>query len=371
MTKKDKFIAELYPAAVKISQETGMSKELILAQAAQETGWGQHVLAGTHNIFNIKASADWSGPTRTFKVWEIEDGRKIWEDQDFRVYESTVEALRDRVRFLQENPRYAKAGLFDEGTKGNFAEEAAALQQAGYATDPLYAKHLVAVYYGPTMQNAIRQAQVQGYGSILEQGGQGDAVHALQTTLTALGYSDVHGHPLEADGDFGSHTRFAVKAFQRDHQLVVDGKVGSRTQQALDLATRSKTRLDDALLDDLRHPDHALYQQALEGVRKIDLEIGRPSDTRSENLAAALTVAARRQGLDRIDQVVLSKNGERAFALAHGQHARMAHVQTADAARTSMAESSTAWTQANQQATCSRVLPQAPPSAQASPAMGR
>ena len=105
MTDKDKFIAELYPAAVKISQETGMSKELILAQAARETGWGQHVLTGTHNFFNIKAAADWKGPTKTFRVWEIERGQKIWKDQEFRVYGSSEEAFRNRVKFLQETSR--------------------------------------------------------------------------------------------------------------------------------------------------------------------------------------------------------------------------------------------------------------------------
>ena len=129
MSDKENFIAGLYPAATKISQETGMSRELILAQAAQETGWGKHVLSGTNNIFNIKASGDWTGPTKTFNVWEIEGGKKVWKDQDFRVYDSVEETLRDRVKFLQENQRYAKAGLFDEGTKGNFEKEAAALQR--------------------------------------------------------------------------------------------------------------------------------------------------------------------------------------------------------------------------------------------------
>lgn len=44
MNDKEQFIADLYPAAAKVSQETGMSKELILAQAALETGWGEKVL---------------------------------------------------------------------------------------------------------------------------------------------------------------------------------------------------------------------------------------------------------------------------------------------------------------------------------------
>jgi hypothetical protein len=134
MSDQEKFIADLYPAAAKVSQETGMSKELILAQASEETGWGQHVLPGTNNIFNIKASPDWHGPTKTFNVWEIEGGKKVWKDQEFRVYGSAEEALRDRVKFLEGNPRYAKAGLFDEGTKGHqrrSSHAAAEPEQAG------------------------------------------------------------------------------------------------------------------------------------------------------------------------------------------------------------------------------------------------
>lgn len=133
---KEKFIADLYPAATTISQETGMSRELILAQAAQETGWGKHVLPGTNNIFNVKASAGWVGPTKTFNVWEIENGKKVWKDQDFRVYGSVEEALRDRVKFLEENHRYANAGLFDEGTKGNLEKEATALQKSRLCDRP-------------------------------------------------------------------------------------------------------------------------------------------------------------------------------------------------------------------------------------------
>lgn len=161
MGNKEQFIADLYPAARRVSQETGMSWELILAQAALETGWGERVLPGTNNIFNIKADAGWDGPRRTFNVREYVDGRWVNLDQDFRVYGSTEEALRDRVDFLRENPRYARAGLFDEGVKGNLEREADALQRAGYATDPQYARQLSAVFNGPTMQRGIRLAQGQ------------------------------------------------------------------------------------------------------------------------------------------------------------------------------------------------------------------
>lgn len=363
MSDKEAFVEKLYPAAEKVSRETGMSRELILAQAAQETGWGEHVLPGTHNIFNIKADGGWAGPTKTFNVWEMENGQKVWKSQAFRVYGSDEEALGDRVRFLRENPRYAKAGLFDDGTRGDFAKEAAALQKAGYATDPNYARQLATVYASPIMQRAIEQARQSDHTTLpapaahtaasqdlLTQGDRSAAVRVLQTELITLGHHGAHGHPLKLDGDFGANTRSAVEAFQRDHHLTVDGQVGPRTEGALEQALKERARISVPLLADPRHADHALYQQALTGVQKIDADKGRSSDPYSGNLAAALVVAAKAHGLARIDAVGLSEDGSRTFAVQnHAGFKTYAVVATAQAVHTPMAESSVAAITASRQ----------------------
>ena len=130
------FIATLYGPARACAEATGCSWELILAQASLETGWGQKVLDGTNNIFNIKADAAWKGQRKTFNVWEIINGKKVWMDQEFRVYPDYAAALLDRVEFLKSNPRYRRAGLFDEGIMGTLEGEARALQRGKYATDP-------------------------------------------------------------------------------------------------------------------------------------------------------------------------------------------------------------------------------------------
>lgn len=157
----EKFIARLYPAAQAVSKATGMSWQLILAQAAQETEWGQKVLPGTNNIFNIKAIGGWKGTSKKFKVPEYDSKTRKWTrvDQAFRVYATQQASLDDWVAFLRGNPRYAAAGLFDKGTQGNLGKEAAALQAAHYATDPEYAKHIARLFNGPTMQRAIKDAQ--------------------------------------------------------------------------------------------------------------------------------------------------------------------------------------------------------------------
>ncbi|MDQ0188852.1 peptidoglycan-binding protein [Alicyclobacillus cycloheptanicus] len=65
-------------------------------------------------------------------------------------------------------------------------------------------------------------------GTILQYGSTGVAVEEIQTQLNKLGYNC--GTP---DGDFGTNTENAVKAFQADQNLTVDGQVGPQTWQAL------------------------------------------------------------------------------------------------------------------------------------------
>jgi len=165
--QKIAFIKQLYCPARAMAAETGCSWELILAQAAQETGWGEKVLPGTNNIFNIKASAGWDGESKVFHVWEKVGGKKVWVDAPFRVYPNVLASLKDRAQFLKSNPIYTKAGLFDKDTVGDFAKEAAALKEAGYATDENYVQALKKVWNGRTMRRAVAAAQKQGCGAQL------------------------------------------------------------------------------------------------------------------------------------------------------------------------------------------------------------
>lgn len=61
---------------------------------------------------------------------------------------------------------------------------------------------------------------------VLRKGCRGEAVQALQARLMALGY-DLG--PCGADGIFGRKTRAAVRAFQRDRGIRVDGIAGPVT----------------------------------------------------------------------------------------------------------------------------------------------
>ena len=66
---------------------------------------------------------------------------------------------------------------------------------------------------------------------ILRKGSKGAAVTELQTMLLKLGY-DLGSCGI--DGDFGKATEAAVRSFQSDHRLAVDGVVGKNTWAELE-----------------------------------------------------------------------------------------------------------------------------------------
>ncbi|ASL44103.1 Peptidoglycan hydrolase FlgJ [Burkholderia sp. AD24] len=164
-TYQDKlqFIQNLYCAARQVAAESGCSWELLLAQTAEETGWGEKVLPGTNNIYNVKADASWTGESRIFNVWEKDRaGQTYWVKAPFRVYPSVLESMRDRQKFVESNHRYAAAGLFNDGIKGDPDKELAVIATAGYASDGDYVKKVKGVMYGPTMKRAVTAAQKVG-----------------------------------------------------------------------------------------------------------------------------------------------------------------------------------------------------------------
>jgi flagellum-specific peptidoglycan hydrolase FlgJ len=116
---------------------------LMIAQAILESNNGKSVLAAKHNNhFGIKASTGWTGAIATFLTWEVIKNKSVQVKANFRSYKTLWEGFADRVKFLQVNPRYAKAGVFAARTP---EEQAQALLKAGYATDPNYPKKLIEI----------------------------------------------------------------------------------------------------------------------------------------------------------------------------------------------------------------------------------
>lgn len=139
----ESFVMMLKPHAEKAAAELQINPDVLIAQVALETGWGKHVIhdregGNSFNLFNIKATGQWQGDKVNVSTLEYRDGIAANEKADFRKYTDYSESFSDYVRLLKNNPRYQQ--VLEAGT--NSSAYAEALQSAGYATDPHYAKKI-------------------------------------------------------------------------------------------------------------------------------------------------------------------------------------------------------------------------------------
>lgn len=151
---KPGFIDKIFSEAKAVADEIGVAVEGLIAQAALETGWGRFVLSdhqgtSSHNLFNIKAGKNWQGDTVTKNVPEYQGGKQVTETAQFRAYPDIRAAFTDLVDFLSK-PRYQQALQSND-----VAQYAQALQHAGYATDPNYAKKICRIADDPEFQQAV------------------------------------------------------------------------------------------------------------------------------------------------------------------------------------------------------------------------
>lgn len=130
------FIDALMPAAIEASKRTGVDPRIIVAQAAQETGWGKS--APGNNYFGIKSHGKGGG--QTFSTHEYVNGKRVNIKDSFRSYESPAHSVMGYAEFLQQNPRYRSF----MGAQGMDAQ-LSALQASGYATDPNYSRSVGAI----------------------------------------------------------------------------------------------------------------------------------------------------------------------------------------------------------------------------------
>jgi flagellar protein FlgJ len=150
------FVSTLWSHAADAAQELGVPAHFLLGQAALESGWGKREIrdalgSNSHNLFGIKAGKGWNGAVVEAQTTEYVNGVAQKKTEQFRAYDSYAEAFRDYASLLRNSPRYAP--LFDQALDASgFAR---GLQQAGYATDPLYADKLMRVINSGTMRQAL------------------------------------------------------------------------------------------------------------------------------------------------------------------------------------------------------------------------
>lgn len=143
-----RFAASIMPSIRAAAARLDVSPRALLAQAALETGWGRH-MAG-NNLFGIKASPGAHGRF-TALTQEFRHGVASVETAAFRAYDQLSASVHDYADLLLGNSRYRDV----RGQGNDIPAFAEALQRAGYATDPQYARKLVAVAYSPQMQAVL------------------------------------------------------------------------------------------------------------------------------------------------------------------------------------------------------------------------
>ena len=139
------FISEWIEPAKQAAKVSGIPYEVIIAQAALESGWGKKQIKTadnqpSYNYFGIKATSSWNGNATRLTTQEFLNNRMVKIQDQFRVYNSKQHALADYLNLLTKSPRYrAVINAPDARTA------AKALQDAQYATDPNYSEKLIQI----------------------------------------------------------------------------------------------------------------------------------------------------------------------------------------------------------------------------------
>jgi flagellar protein FlgJ len=213
--EQQSFVRNLWPQAQQAGQQLGVDPRSLIAQAALETHWGRSVPqdaagASSNNLFGIKASRGWAGPSVTAPTQEYQNGAPTETQAQFRAYASPTQSLQDYVALLQNNPRYASA----LHTGGDVQAFAAGLQRGGYATDPDYARKIGAV--AQSVSSALSGSSARHGVTDLKSPadlpitGRADENHAFRPGADSAGPSGAAGDLLQSDQTSGSSSEPTV-----------------------------------------------------------------------------------------------------------------------------------------------------------------
>jgi flagellum-specific peptidoglycan hydrolase FlgJ len=133
------FISEVAPGAVAAQRRYGIPAAVTIAQAIEESGWGQSTLAvRDHNLFGIKGTGPAGADVQPTQ--EYENGRWVTLTAAFKVYHNIAESIADHSLLLATGPSYQQA-MADRQVPDAFAADLTGV----YATDPDYGSNLIAL----------------------------------------------------------------------------------------------------------------------------------------------------------------------------------------------------------------------------------
>jgi flagellum-specific peptidoglycan hydrolase FlgJ len=131
------FINSVAPGALATQRRYGVPAAVTIAQAIDESGWGQSMLAiNDHNLFGIKGTGPAGSDMQPTE--EYENGQWVTTNAPFRVYRNVAESIQDHGELLATSGYYTQA-MADSGNPDAFANALTGV----YATNPEYGADLV------------------------------------------------------------------------------------------------------------------------------------------------------------------------------------------------------------------------------------
>ena len=131
------FIDQVAPGAIAAQRTYGVPAAVTIAQAIQESGWGQSTLAvQDHNLFGIKGA----GPagSDSYPTQEFQNGQWVTTTGQFCAYHDIAQSIEDHGKLLATSDYYT-AAMAVRRTPDNFARKLTGV----YATDPSYGTNLI------------------------------------------------------------------------------------------------------------------------------------------------------------------------------------------------------------------------------------
>ncbi|HEU5392872.1 MAG TPA: glycoside hydrolase family 73 protein [Streptosporangiaceae bacterium] len=187
------FISLVAPGAIAAQHRYGVPAAVTIAQAIDESGWGQSELAtADHNLFGIKGT----GPAGhdALPTKEHENGAWVTRTASFRVYHNIAESIEDHGQLLATSPAYQRA-MANRALPDAFANALTGV----YATDPGYGSHLIAL---------MRLYHLYQYDSGTPAGA------PLAAPPTAAAEPRVAGHQAAVPGVTGTAGRLGIPGTQ-------------------------------------------------------------------------------------------------------------------------------------------------------------
>jgi len=133
------FINQVAPGAIAAQRTYGVPAAVTIAQAIDESAWGQSTLASQDsNLFGIKGLGP--GGSDSLPTQEFQNGQWVTVTAQFRTYDDIAESIADHGKLLATSGYYT-AAMTQRQTPNAFAQALTGM----YATNPDYGSNLISL----------------------------------------------------------------------------------------------------------------------------------------------------------------------------------------------------------------------------------